>query len=121
MLYYNYLNTNTFHKNITSNYIVSYTIVIYSWHRCFNKNSGRWRAVLVKEKKEYVYIPNLLAEMFKSRIEDTGSITRRVTLMETDPRRISSTIAPVSPKPTSEIVAAHVTRKRSTDHRESGK
>ncbi|KAK3089924.1 hypothetical protein FSP39_007669, partial [Pinctada imbricata] len=80
------------------------------YHRTFNKKSERWSAVEVKVKKTYAYIKNLLHNIFCMRLRDRVGMNRRMELAPDDPRRLSSHLASVEPKPTSELVTEKLSR-----------
>ena len=59
---------------------------------------------IVKVEKGYEYIPELISRIFNRRINDTDSVTRHISLNESNPALISPTIAHVPPLATKEIV-----------------
>ena len=78
--------------------------LLYS--RRWSKKAGRWVPVIVKEPKDYSYIPYLMALILYTRKLDKSSIKDPVALPPEDPRNIASTIAKLPAKPTKELVAA---------------
>lgn len=56
----------------------------------------------VKEKKKYEYIQTMMEWVLDKRLEDKEGFHKQQDLDEGDPRRLSKTIAPVLPPPTSE-------------------
>ena len=57
----------------------------------------------VREKKMYFYIDALLQDAVTMRMSDNHGMYKTRPLEADDPRRISSHLAPISPKPTKEI------------------
>ena len=55
--------------------------------------AGRWVRRLVKQEKDYSYIPFLLTSIMKARAEDKKKVSRPVPLAENDPRKIAKNIA----------------------------
>ncbi|XP_069107077.1 uncharacterized protein [Argopecten irradians] len=74
------------------------------YRRMFNKKSGRWTVVTDKEAKNYDHIKQLLNRVAVARLNDREGMSGKQELSATDPRRISRTIAPVTPPPTSQLV-----------------
>ena len=70
-----------------------------------------------KNEKDYLYIPMLLAKIFKMRKNDSGCMQDYMEMSLNDPQLIAPTIAPINPFPTSELVANH--RSRRLDFRHS--
>lgn len=64
----------------------------------YNKNSGRFSVVPLKEPKRYEYLPELLKSVFLQRVTTPGSIDQHVSMAEDDPRRIHPRIS-MLPKP----------------------
>ena len=54
--------------------------------RGWSKKAGRWVPVIVKERKNYDYIPYLMATIFDSRRSDNGSVARSVPIRKDNPR-----------------------------------
>ncbi|PIK47027.1 hypothetical protein BSL78_16117 [Apostichopus japonicus] len=65
--------------------------------RNFSKSAGRWTCVPVMEKNSYKYIPQLMKDIFRRRLDDVNSQLGGVVLAEDDPRHISGTIRPSQP------------------------
>ena len=60
---------------------------------------------IVKVEKGYEYIPYILiSRIFNRRINDADSVTRHISLNESNPALISPTIAHIPPPATKEIV-----------------
>nr|XP_034315406.1 LOW QUALITY PROTEIN: uncharacterized protein LOC105340464 [Crassostrea gigas] len=78
--------------------------------RTYNKKSGRWTVYPVKEKKKYEYIQTMMEWVLDKRLEDKEGFHKQQDLDEGDPRRLSKTIAPVLPPPTSELAAEKKSR-----------
>ena len=76
----------------------------------YNKKSANWYAVPMKVAKDYGYITEIQTEIMRRRMVDRESILRRREMLPGDPRRISRTLAPISPPPTAELVKRHHTR-----------
>ena len=72
--------------------------------RCWSKKAGRWVPIIVKERKNYDYIPYLMTTILDSRRRDNGSEARSVLIRKDDPRFKAKTIAKLPPKPTKELV-----------------
>lgn len=78
--------------------------------KVFNKKSGRWLLRPVKEKKRYPYTNDLMAGVLVRRVEDRTTMFNPVQLHADDPRRISSTVAPVPPPSTDQLRQEQKTR-----------
>ena len=76
----------------------------------YSKKSGNWYAVPIKTPKTYNYIIEMQMDAVRRRMADTELVTRRRKLMAEDTRRISRTMAPTAPPPTSELVRRHSSR-----------
>ena len=61
-------------------------------------------------KKEYQYIPVLMAKIMKMRKEDGNKVTRNVPLNESDPALLAPTIATKPPPPSKELFLARKSR-----------
>lgn len=72
--------------------------------RKYNPRTRQWDVKVVKVAKGYEYIPVLISKILSRRMHDVNSVTRNVSLNESDPALISPTIAHVPPPPTKEIV-----------------
>ena len=53
--------------------------------RKYNQRTKEWNSKIIKVKKEYDYIPVLMAKIFKMRKEDVNKVTRNVPLNDSDP------------------------------------
>ena len=92
-------------------YIALYQLSICRYHRKFNKKSKRWTISQVKIAKTYKYVQDdLLPAVIEKRLNDVEPIMRKATLSPSDPRKISSTIAPVPPTNTTDLVIQHKSR-----------
>lgn len=65
---------------------------------------------MIKEPKDYAYIPKLLALILSMRRQDTGKVERQKPLSTEDPRRRCPTIAKLPPRPTNILVNEKKTR-----------
>lgn len=87
---------------------------LFSFHtrysRHFAKASGRWTVRPVMENKPYAYIPEILRQVFRKRMQDKQPQQRQAVLSEDDPRRLSSTIYPVPPPSVDELLLSHQPR-----------
>ncbi|XP_069139069.1 uncharacterized protein [Argopecten irradians] len=72
-------------------------------HRTFNKKSKRWTVYPEKVAKTYKHIDVILEQIVRNRLEDRLGMHREVELPALDPRRLSKTIAPISPPPTEQL------------------
>ena len=82
--------------------------LLYS--RRWSKKAGRWIPTVIKEPKDYAYIPYLLALILSTRRYDKGKVERQAPLSTEDPRRRRSTIAKLPPRPTNVLVNEKKTR-----------
>ncbi|KAK3725325.1 hypothetical protein QZH41_016412 [Actinostola sp. cb2023] len=80
--------------------------------RKYVSRTKRWDAQVIKEDKDYAYIPQMLAMTFERRKNDPGTMNDYMEMAPDDPRRISSTIAAVPPPSSRELFAAHQSRFR---------
>ena len=88
-------------------------------HRIHNKKGTRWTSYDTKVPKTYPHIPYLMTEIVRCRLLDRGGMQKKMVLSPKDPRRISSTIAPTEPPPTSILSAEKKSRlEPSTSRRE---
>lgn len=78
--------------------------------KTFNKKSNRWSVRELKVQKKYGHIDGLLKKVFCIRAADKVGMSMPVVLQESDPRRISSTIAPVLPPPKDVLIQEHKSR-----------
>lgn len=73
--------------------------------RRWSKRAKRWKAITVKEKKQYTYFPILCAKALQIIGRKSLPITHA-----NDPKIIAPTIAPLPAPPTSQLVQAHKSR-----------
>ena len=78
--------------------------------RKYNQRTKEWNSKVVKVKKQYEYIPVLMAKVLKLRKEDANKVTRNVPLNESDPALLAPTIADKPPLPSRELFLASKTR-----------
>ncbi|XP_033728705.1 uncharacterized protein LOC117317856 [Pecten maximus] len=74
------------------------------YHRTYNKKSARWSAVPYKVEKKYSYISDLISAVVEKRLLDREGMHKSKTLSPSDPRHISSVLAPLPPPPTATLV-----------------
>ena len=70
--------------------------------RKYNQRTKQWNVKFVKEVKDFLYIPILMAKMFRKRLDDTEPIARHISLPMDDPTRICPTIAQREAVPSSQ-------------------
>ncbi|XP_077988832.1 uncharacterized protein LOC144443271 isoform X2 [Glandiceps talaboti] len=80
------------------------------YHRGYNKKSSTWSTKTVKEQKTYPHYTALKKSILQTRLEEKRGMQHKRELEPTDPRRISTHLAPVTPPPTSLLVEQHVSR-----------
>ena len=78
--------------------------LIYSWR--WGKRAKRWKVVIVKEKKNYSYLPIMCANVLKA---VSQGISQPITYVN-DPRIIAPTIATFPAPLTAELVREHISR-----------
>lgn len=78
--------------------------LVYS--RRWSKRSKRWKIVLVKEKKNYSYLPFLCAMV----IQALGTGTSSTITYEYDPKIVAPTIATLPAPPTTQLVEENISR-----------
>ena len=61
--------------------------------RKYNQRTKEWDAKIVKVKKNYEYIPVMMAKILHLRKDDVDIVTRQVSLNESDPALLAPTIA----------------------------
>ena len=71
--------------------------------RKYNQRTKEWNSKVVKVKKNYNYIPMLLAKIFSRRMYDVDHIVRHVSLSEEDPARIAPNIGHKQPESSREL------------------
>ena len=79
------------------------------YHRKYRKQSKNWDVTPVKTRKEYKYIPELIAAIFQAHKESDNSLKSKKRLREDHPVHIQHTIAHRPPDHTADIA----TKKRS--------
>lgn len=84
----------------------------YCYKRKYNKSSRKYHAEPVKEKKDYKYVPYLLAKIVELRKEKLDSALERVVRVAHDPKLISPNLdlAQQAP-PTRQLVEERMSRK----------
>ena len=75
------------------------------YHQKYRKQSKKWDVTPVKTKKEYKYIPELIAAIFRTCKESDYGLQSRRLLREDNPVHIQHTIAHCPPDHTVDIVA----------------
>ena len=63
------------------------------WKKQYSKRTKRWHPEPVIAEKTYEYIPYLVANVLKARVDDEETFVRVVSLPEQHPRHLSPTIA----------------------------
>jgi len=77
----------------------------FIYHRKYRKQSKKWDAALLKDKKDYKYIPELITAIFEQRKQSTVTLKRTsVHLPEGHPMNIQATIAHTQPGDTATII-----------------
>ncbi|XP_043935934.1 uncharacterized protein LOC122808886 [Protopterus annectens] len=82
----------------------------YVYRRKFNKKSGRWTVVRMKQSKDYNYLIPIKEKILQRRLADHTKLHERATLSYDDPRNIQPTIAPYQPPDTRQLVEEHLSR-----------
>ena len=85
------------------------------YSRKYNQRTKEWNSRIIKEDKDFAYIPILMANVFRRRIEDVLMIDRHLSLSEDDPERIAPTIAHTAPVSSKELFERHKTRFQKQD------
>ena len=80
------------------------------YSRRWSKKAGRWIPTIIKESKDFAYIPTMLALILSSRRHDDDTVSRATQLSSNDPRRKAPTIAKLPPKPTKVLVDEKMSR-----------
>lgn len=78
--------------------------LVYS--RRWSKRAKRWKVVIVKEKKNYSYLPLMCADVLKGLCL---GISQPITY-EHDPKNVAPTIAVFPAPPTATLVQEHLSR-----------
>ena len=81
--------------------------LVYS--RRWSKRAKRWKVVIVKEKKNYSYLPVMCAHVLKEVGKGFMKKTKPLTLKE-NPKKVAPTIASVPAPPTAELAKEHISR-----------
>jgi hypothetical protein len=81
--------------------------LVYS--RRWSKRAKRWKVVIVKEKKNFSYLPVMAACVLKEASKTWKKHVKPVQLAQ-DPKKVAGTIASLPPPPTSELVKEHISR-----------
>ena len=71
-----------------------------------SKRAKRWKPIVVKEKKDYTYMPVLCAKVLKALATGSSHPFKH----ENDPKKIVPTIAELPSVPTSQLVKEHISR-----------
>lgn len=95
--------------------LITYALFLFRYHRTYSKKTGRWTVVQRKTQKTYSHVSEIMRKILQNRLESVGGMHQTAELSERDPRRISRTIAPKSPPPTTELVAKKKSRFEWTD------
>ena len=83
----------------------------YLYKKKYSRRSRKYHAEPVKDKKEYLYIPSLLAAILHNRVEKKDTVKKQVVRRSNDPKHISPTIDSQNPPPpTKELVANRISR-----------
>lgn len=77
--------------------------------RRWSKRAKRWKVVIVKEKKNYSYLPIMCAGVLKNASKEFMKNVKPVT-SEQNPKKIAPTIAAIHVPKTSELVKEHTSR-----------
>lgn len=87
--------------------------------RKYNQRTKEWNSKIIKVKREYDYIPVLMAKIFKMRKEDANKVTRNVPLHDSDPALLAPTIATKPAPPSKELFLARKSRFKKSNPVES--
>ena len=74
--------------------------------RRWSKHAKRWKVVIVKEKKNYSYLPITCASVLKNASKEYMKNVKLIT-SEQNPKKIAPTIAALPAPKTSELVKEH--------------
>ncbi|KAL4229654.1 hypothetical protein ACF0H5_010042 [Mactra antiquata] len=72
-------------------------------HGAYSKAAGRWSKKPTKEHKACLYIPSLTSDVINELTISKKVLSQKSEVLSHNPRKICSTIAPVSPPPASEL------------------
>ncbi len=78
--------------------------------RRWSKKGGKWVPARTSNKKDYDYIPYLMATIFNLRREDFLPISRKTERDKDDPRRLASSIAKLPPENTNVLADKLISR-----------
>ena len=78
--------------------------------RKYNQRTKEWDAKIVKVKKNYEYIPVMMAKILHLRKDNVDIVTRQVSLNESDPALLAPTIADKPAPPSKELFIARRSR-----------
>ncbi|CAH3045200.1 unnamed protein product [Porites lobata] len=89
--------------------------------RKYNQRTNDWDVKIITVKKKFEYIPVMMVKIFNMRKEDTDSVTRWLSLNESDPALLALTIAEKQAPPSKELFMARKSRFQSgtEDHSEN--
>lgn len=82
-------------------------------NRKYNTRTKDWDVKIITVKKKLEYIPVMMAKIFNMRKEDIDVVTRQVSLNESDPALLASTIAEKQAPPSKELFIARKSRFKS--------
>ena len=74
------------------------------YHRKYRKQSKKWDATPLKDRKGYKYIPEVMAAIFEQRKQSTIPLKRPNCLPLNHPANLQATIAHTQPGDTADIV-----------------
>ena len=89
-------------------YAIMYTP--FRFKRKYIKRTKNWVPVPLKARKEYGYMPELMADIIDRCLADNRPMARAVPMHPDDPRTIAPHLAPEVPPPTEFLVAQHRAR-----------
>ena len=80
------------------------------YHRKYRRQSKKWDVTPVKCKKDYSYIPQLMATIFEACDESVRPLKSKQSLRQDHPENIQNTIAHIPPELTATIVVTKRSR-----------
>ena len=80
------------------------------YHRKYRKQTKKWDVTPVRYPKNYCYMKDLVAEIFRLREESDQTTRSKVALISNHPCNIQLTIGHVQPPETSEILSTKQSR-----------
>ena len=86
----------------------------FQFHRKWSRRAKTWLVSVVKQKKDYVYVPYLILLIIPQYRTGHGSLRTPRQLPKDDVRRSQHTVAKVKPEPTVTIAAHQLSRFSST-------